>query len=60
MRGDYFIKVSVLQSMDTDYRTIMVAAHNKFLDENSIFYLKYFVDMDDAADFIEVLAKTKP
>lgn len=60
LRGDYYIKVSVLQDIDTEYRTIMVAAHNRFLDRTPLFCLKYFIDMEQAADFIEALAKIKP
>jgi hypothetical protein len=60
MRGDYYIKVSVLQDMDTELRTILVAAHNRFLDRNPLFIVRYFVDMESAADFIDALAHIKP
>jgi hypothetical protein len=59
-RGDYYIKVSVLQDMDTEIRTIMVAAHNRFLDRMPLFIVRYFTDMEAAADFIDALARIKP
>lgn len=45
-RGEWFLKVSVFKN-----KQIMVIAHHCFDMENLI--IKYFLDQNDAADFIE-------
>jgi hypothetical protein len=54
-RGNYLLKVSVLQDGRTKARSLMVVAQAT-ANLNPFFITRFFVDMGEAADFIDWLA----